>query len=98
MARELGKIPEVTVYSAENMENQSGVLSFTVYGLSSEEVGARLAKRGIAVRAGLHCSPLAHKSAGTFPDGTVRASVSAFNTRRDVIALTNAVKDIVKSI
>ncbi len=39
-----------------------------------EEFAARLAKRGIAVRAGLHCAPLAHESAGTLETGTVRIS------------------------
>ena len=33
-----------------------------------------LAQRGIAVRAGLHCAPLAHESAGTLDTGTVRVS------------------------
>ena len=35
---------------------------------------AYLGKRGIAVRAGLHCAPLAHESAGTIAQGTVRVS------------------------
>jgi selenocysteine lyase/cysteine desulfurase len=34
----------------------------------------KLADRGIAVRAGLHCAPLAHESAGTLETGTVRVS------------------------
>ena len=39
-----------------------------------------LAGQGIAVRAGLHCAPLAHRSAGTLETGTLRISVSALNT------------------
>ena len=38
-----------------------------------------LAQRGVAVRAGLHCAPLAHRTAGTQDTGTIRFSFSAFN-------------------
>ena len=54
-------------------EHQAGTVSFLAPG-DCEELAARLAKRGIAVRAGLHCAPLAHKSAGTLETGTVRVS------------------------
>lgn len=53
--------------------NQSGTVSFVPQG-DCEELGERLARRGIAVRAGLHCAPLAHESAGTLETGTVRVS------------------------
>ena len=59
-----------TVFSGEH---QAGTLSFLAKG-DCEELAARLARRGIAVRAGLHCAPLAHKSAGTLETGTVRVS------------------------
>lgn len=49
--------------------------------MDCELVGEALGKCGIAVRAGLHCSPLAHRSAGTYEKGTVRASFSSFNSR-----------------
>ena len=39
-----------------------------------EEIAEFLGSRGIAVRAGLHCAPLAHESAGTLERGTVRVS------------------------
>jgi selenocysteine lyase/cysteine desulfurase len=42
--------------------------------MDCEEMAGKLALRGIAVRAGLHCSPLAHESAGTLETGTVRVS------------------------
>lgn len=53
--------------------HQSGTVSF-VPRMDCEEAAALLAKRGIAVRAGLHCAPLAHESAGTLHTGTVRVS------------------------
>ena len=54
-------------------ERQSGTLSFLT-GMDCEEAAASLAQQGIAVRAGLHCAPLAHESAGTLASGTVRLS------------------------
>ena len=42
--------------------------------MDCEEAARILAERGIAVRAGLHCAPLAHESAGTLETGTVRVS------------------------
>ena len=53
--------------------HQAGVVSF-LPGLLCEDFGELLARRGIAVRAGFHCSPLAHESAGTLETGTVRLS------------------------
>ena len=60
-------------YRVFSGEHQAGTLSF----LSTEDcqtVADRFAKRGIALRAGLHCAPLAHESAGTLESGTVRLS------------------------
>lgn len=54
-------------------ENQLGIVSF-LPGMDCEEAERILAKRGICVRAGLHCAPLAHESAGTLSTGTVRVS------------------------
>ena len=54
-------------------ENQSGTVSF-VPNMDCEEAARLLAEQGIGVRAGLHCAPLAHESAGTLDTGTVRIS------------------------
>jgi selenocysteine lyase/cysteine desulfurase len=54
-------------------ENQSGTVSF-VPDIDCEDMARLLGEKGIAVRAGLHCAPLAHASAGTAHTGTVRVS------------------------
>ena len=54
-------------------EHQAGTISF-LPGMDCEEAAEKLAKLGIAVRAGLHCAPFAHESAGTLDTGTVRIS------------------------
>lgn len=53
--------------------HQAGTISF-LPGCDCEEAAQMLAKQGIAVRAGLHCAPYAHESAGTIQTGTVRVS------------------------
>ena len=53
--------------------DQAGTLSF-LPGRDCEETARLLGQNGIAVRAGLHCAPLAHESAGTLSTGTVRLS------------------------
>ena len=60
----------VTVFSGPH---QGGTVSFVPRG-DVETFALSLAQRGIAVRAGLHCAPLAHESAGTVETGTVRVS------------------------
>lgn len=54
-------------------DHQASTVSF-LSELDCEEAAQRLARQGIAVRAGLHCAPLAHESAGTLETGTVRVS------------------------
>jgi cysteine desulfurase family protein len=96
-AGELIRFDRVRVFKSEYGYCQGGVLSFVVDGMPCETVGEELSDRGIAVRVGLHCSPLAHKTAGTIKTGTVRISVSAFNTKRDISIFLNALDDIVQS-
>ena len=53
---------------------------------------------GIAVRAGLHCAPYAHKALGTFPDGTLRLSPGPFNTAGEVDAFLLALTEITAGV
>ena len=53
--------------------HQSGTVSF-LPDMDCEIAAQLLARQGIALRAGLHCAPLAHESAGTIQTGTVRVS------------------------
>lgn len=89
--RGLSSLPGVRVFADPTRQCQAGVVSFQVEGLDCEQVGERLGKRGLALRAGLHCAPLAHRSAGTLEQGTVRASFSAFNAPWEVARLVEEV-------
>ena len=80
----LSALPGVRAFLSPDPELQAGVLSFQVEGRDCEELGEALGRRNIALRAGLHCAPLAHETAGTLDAGTLRASVSAFNTSGEI--------------
>ena len=94
LGKRLGTRPGTEVFLAGDPEAQAGVLSFRLRGRDCEELGEVLGKRGFALRAGLHCAPLAHETAGTLETGTLRASVSAFNTERETGQLLRAVREI----
>ena len=89
---ELRRMPGVHVFSPPDPSVFSGVFSFTIEDRECEEIAAAFASAGIAVRAGLHCAPLAHQSAGSFPGGTVRVSPGAFTTSGDMEKLCRAVR------
>ena len=84
----------VRLFRAADPSDQAGVLSLQLEGLDCEEAAFRLSERGVAVRAGLHCAPLAHDTAGTLEQGTVRFSFSPFNTDRETALAAAAVLDI----
>lgn len=82
------------VFLSGDPASQAGVLSFRLRSRDCEEVGEALGEQGFALRAGLHCAPLAHESAGTLETGTLRASVSAFNTAREIEKFIQAVWEL----
>lgn len=84
LAAGLERIDGCRVLKCTDLRGQTGVLSFSMSGWDCEELAEQLGRREIAVRAGLHCAPLAHESAGTLESGTVRVSVSAFTTHEDI--------------
>lgn len=75
-------------------QSQSGLFSFLLPGKDCESVGERLSQMGIAVRAGLHCAPLAHHTAGTLETGTVRISPSSFTSAAQAVRATAAIRVI----
>ena len=78
-----------------NPIRQTAVLSMNIEGKSPSMVGQILDRDyGVQTRIGLHCAPSAHRSIGTFPDGTVRLSWGPFTTERDVRNLIKALHHI----
>jgi len=83
--------PKFTLYGPKTAANRVGTVSFNIAGFTPQEAGSVLDETfNIAVRPGLHCSPYAHKTIGTFPDGAVRVSPGHFNTDAELAALLDA--------
>lgn len=99
MLNELEKIEDVKVYGPRNAKKQASVISLNIGDLDSSEISYILDQAfNIAVRSGLHCAPLAHKTIGTFEQGTVRFSIGYFNTKEDIDEAINAIKKICEEI
>jgi cysteine desulfurase family protein len=95
----LGKIPGIAIYGPANSKLQAPVISVNFRQQESGQIGFILDQAfEIACRAGLHCAPDAHKSLGTFPQGTVRFSFAYFNTEEDVRQTIAACKQIAGEI
>jgi cysteine desulfurase family protein len=89
------EIDGLKICGLRNTDNRLAIVSFNLENVPCSEVGQILDERyGIMVRCGLHCAPWAHKTIGTHPGGTVRASIGYFNTEKEVDFLIKAVKEI----
>ena len=84
----------VTVFAGDD---QAATVSFVPRG-DCEEVAERLSDHGVAVRAGLHCAPLAHESAGTLESGTVRISLGWNTTERQICSACRILKNICTNV
>jgi len=93
----LAEIPGVTVYGPRDARRQTATVSFVIAGLEHSDVGMRLDDEyAIMCRVGLHCAPAAHRTLGTFPAGTVRFGLGAFNTAEEISAALEAVATLAR--
>ena len=91
----LETIPGVTVYGGNNAAMQTATVSFNINQLQPSAVGMRLDEEyGILCRVGLHCAPAAHRTLGTFPNGTVRFGLGISNTSEEVDQAVEAVAQL----
>jgi cysteine desulfurase / selenocysteine lyase len=94
----LRELPGMKIYGPENGRRRIATFSFNIEGRTPSEVSTRLERKfSILCRPGLHCAPAAHRTLGTFPDGTIRFSLGAFNTDDEVNSVINAVSKIAKT-
>jgi len=77
-------IDGINVYGDLSGEMLTTCISINSNSLYPSELSYYLESKGIKNRSGLHCSPLAHKTIGTYPTGTVRLSISYFTTKEEI--------------
>jgi cysteine desulfurase family protein len=93
----LKEIPHVKIYGPGSHQSRIATLSFNFPRISPSNGASRLEKEfGILCRPGLHCAPAAHRTLGTFPEGTIRFGLSVFNTEAEVKTAIQAVSQISK--
>jgi selenocysteine lyase/cysteine desulfurase len=95
---QLGGDDRFKVYGPRGAAGRTGVVSLNIVGRSPSSVGETLDREfGVQTRVGLHCAPRAHRTIGTFPDGTVRLSWGVFTSGKDILRACRALKRIAGS-
>ncbi len=86
-------IDGIRVYGESDPTRRTSMVSFTVEGMSPSDVTLSLDERfNIMTRPGLHCAPSAHRTIGTFPQGTVRCSFGMFTTKEEIETAVKALE------
>ncbi|WP_368653491.1 aminotransferase class V-fold PLP-dependent enzyme [Ornithinibacillus sp. 4-3] len=92
----LKQIHDVQVYWTDKQPKQIPIVAFNVKDISSQELSMILDSHyQIAVRGGLHCSPLAHQTLNTLEQGVVRASINMYNTEGEIEIFLQAIQQII---
>lgn len=95
----LSDIPGIRITGPPRGTPRADLISFSVEGVDAAEMAVLLNDHyDIAVRAGLHCAPLAHEVAGTLETGLIRVSVGWFNTVDDIDACVGAVGELAAAL
>ena len=93
----LKELPRVRVFGQEEPDKRVAVVSIDVRGADLGELAYRLDNDyKIMIRSGLHCAPLAHKTIGTYPKGTLRFSFGSFNTEQEIMYCLKSLKEIIQ--
>lgn len=91
----LEKIKDVVIYGPKDLKEKVPLVSFNIRHMDPSYIGYLLDRHfNICVRTGFHCAYQAHKAIGTEDKGTVRVSLSYFNTREDIVHFLKAIKKI----
>ena len=97
LREETSCLKRIVRFGPQKADDKVGIFSFNLEGIDSERTAEILDEEyGIAVRAGFHCAPFAHRAIGTERGGCVRMSVSMFNTEKEMIETAAALREIEK--
>jgi cysteine desulfurase family protein len=95
LRRKLEAVEGILLHGPADSNQCTGLLSMTMAGIDCGELGFILEDAyGIICRTGLHCSPLAHQAAGTYPQGTLRFSFGFFTAAEDIDYLAGAIEEV----
>ena len=90
---------KIKLYGPDQEEDRTSNISFNIAGLNPSAAASILdTAYDIAVRAGLHCASLAHRTLNTLPEGTIRVSPGFFNTEEEIDFFLEAIRGILKKV
>lgn len=96
--KELLNIDNINFYGDRTTLNSTSCISFNLKNMDTSEFSFELDNSyGIKNRSGLHCSPFAHKTVGSYPSGSVRLSISYFNKKSEIDYALKAIYDLSKN-
>ncbi len=96
---EVLNIPTIKLYGYVDTNKRTSTISINSSKIDNSELGFLLdSEYGIITRTGLHCAPLAHKTIGTYPNGTLRFSFGYFNDIKDVKYTIDAIHNVLKMV
>ena len=88
---------KIRIVGPKNIFKRVGIVSLDFLEMDNSDVAFKLeSEYGIMTRCGMHCAPLAHKTLGTYPEGTIRFSFGFFNTEEDAKIAAEAIAEIIK--
>jgi cysteine desulfurase / selenocysteine lyase len=95
----LQEIAGITFFGPDIDKKRLAVIPFIIEGTDVQEIAMIFDQHyQVALRAGLHCTPLAHETIGTLEGGTLRASFGIYNTIEEIDQWITMVKEIKESL
>lgn len=96
--QEVSQIDGIDIIGSKEIYQRTAVVSLVFKNQDQGQICHQLQKKyGIMTRSGMHCAPSAHKTLGTFPEGTVRFSFGHYNTKDEVAYAIKALKEILST-
>ncbi|MFT5872621.1 MAG: cysteine desulfurase family protein [Clostridium sp.] len=92
-------IASIDVYGCRDISKRTATISVNSTKIDNSELGFILdSEYGITTRTGLHCAPLAHKTIGTYPTGTLRFGIGPFNDIKDINYTLSSLNTILRKV
>ncbi|QDW73382.1 aminotransferase class V-fold PLP-dependent enzyme [Lachnospiraceae bacterium KGMB03038] len=89
------EIPDLRVVGKQGVQDRTAVVSIDFQKIDNAQAAFELEQRyGIMTRVGLHCAPLAHKTLGSYPRGTVRFAFSGANTKDEIDICVKGIREL----
>jgi cysteine desulfurase family protein len=92
-------INSIEVYGSRDTSKRTAAISVNSTKIDNSELGFILdTEYGITTRTGLHCAPLAHKTIGTYPTGSLRFGIGFFNDIKDINYTLSSINTIIRKV